>query len=141
MYGRYCSAAFCAALLAGCQRQNAVPDGALMIDETVALSRQTTFDTAARTLTVNDASIVVAIADEQLTDVKLKIAATDVNGKSRNSTEVENNLDGAGIEIASLSVPEGAHVTVTLTGAPDANTPGRIPLRVRLYGATAGSKP
>ena len=119
MHGRYWVAALCAALLAACQRHDAVPDGTVVINETVALSRLATADTATHAFTVNDDSIVIAFADEQLTDVRLKIVAADADGKVLNSSEVENHLGGAGIEIAALSVPEDAHVTVTLTSARD----------------------
>ena len=138
--GRHLLAVSCLALLAACQRHNAIPDGTAVIDETVALERQATSDTAARTLTVHDDSIVVAFVDEQLTNVRLRIAATDDEGDAL-VTEVENNLDGAGVEIATLSVPEDAQVTVTLTGAPDSTMPGKVSLRLRLFSAGAASKP
>jgi CHAT domain-containing protein len=127
-------------LIAACARHDAIPDGTTVIDEKLALSRLATSDTATRELTVNDDSIVVAFADEQLTDVRLKISASD-GGNALDSTEVENNLGGAGIEVAALSVPEGAHVTVTLTSTPDAATPGTVRLRVKLYSAAAASNP
>src|SRR5262245_7485078 len=117
--GRHLLAASCLALLAACQRHEAITDGAAVIDEPVGLERQPAADTAARTLTVHEDSIVVAIADEQLTDVRLRIAATDEDGHALDSVEVENNLAGSGVEIAVLSVPEDARVNVTLTGTAD----------------------
>ena len=141
MHGRYCVAVLCTALLAACARHDAVLDGTAAINESIALVRGANSDTATRELTVSDDSILIAIADEQLTDIKLKIASTDASGKPLNSIEVENHLGGAGIEIAALPVPEGAHVTVTLTGAPDSTKPGNVPLRAQLYSVAAESKP
>jgi CHAT domain-containing protein len=141
MNARIGLAASCLTLLAACQRHDAIPGGTVVIDEPVALARGATEDTASRTLTINDDCIVVAIVDEQLTDVRLRIAATDGGGQAIGSTEVENHLDGAGVEIATLRVPEDAQVTVTLTTAPDAMSPGKVSLRVQLYGAAAESNP
>jgi CHAT domain-containing protein len=128
------------ALLASCGRHDALPDGTAVIDETVTLTRGAASDAATREFAVNDDSIVVAFADEQLTNVQLKIGATD-GGTALDSVEVENNLTGSGTEVAVLSVPEGAHVTVTLSSALDANTPGAVPLRVKLYSKAAASDP
>jgi CHAT domain-containing protein/tetratricopeptide (TPR) repeat protein len=141
MHGRSWVAALCLALLAACARHDAIPDGTRVIDETVTLTRGPATDSAARELVVDDGSIVIAFADEQLTDVRLKIAATDSKGKVLASAEVENNLAGTGVEIAALPVPAGAHVTVTLTSAPDWKAAGRVPLRVQLFSAGAESSP
>src|SRR6185503_18381302 len=112
-----------------------------VIDETVQLSRQATSDTAARTLTIHDDSILVAVVDEQLTDVRLKLSAVDDEGKELATLEVENHLDGSGLELAALDVPEDARFTVALEGAPDAIAPGKVHLRVKQYGAAAESNP
>jgi len=141
MYRRIGMAALCLALLVACERHEPIPDGTLVIDETVALERQGSWDTATRTLTVHDDSIVVAYADEQLTDVRVRIAVTDEDGQALASAEVENHLRGVGIELAALSAPEDSRVTITLTGGQDAATAGKVPLRVRLYSTAAESKP
>jgi CHAT domain-containing protein len=117
-----------------------VPDGAVVVDETVQLSRQPTSDTAARSLIVDDDSIIVAFADEQLTDVSLKLSAVDEDGKALDSVEVENHLAGAGTEIAALDVPEDARVTIRLDGTPDGISPGKVHLRVRQYRKAAQSQ-
>jgi len=127
-------------LLAACRPHAAVPDGAVVVDETVQLSRQPTSDTAARSLIVDDDSIIVAFADEQLTDVSLKLSAVDEDGKALDSVEVENHLAGAGIEIAALDVPEDARVTIRLDGTPDGISPGKVHLRVRQYRKAAQSQ-
>jgi len=134
-------AALCATLLAACERHEAVPEGTVVIDEAVQLSREAASDSASRTLEIKDDSIVVAFADEQLTDVRLKLAAVDASGKALKSFEVENHLEGSGMEIAALAVPEDAKVTVTLTSRLDATVPGTVPLSVRLYTSAARSKP
>ena len=138
--GRMGVAALCAAWLVACEQHNALPDGTVVLDESVSLSRQATSDIATRTLTVRNDSIVVAFADEQLTDVRLKLSAIDADGKALKAFEVENHLVGSGTEVAALAVPEDAKVTVTLTSRPDATAPGTVPLRVRLYTAAARSQ-
>lgn len=140
MRGRYWLAAACVAVLAACHERKAVPDGTLIIDETIELSRQQATDTAARTFAIDDDSFVVAIADEQLTDIRLKIEATDEDGRALGPIEVENHLGGSGLEIAALSVPEGARVTITLAGTPDTVTPGKVAIRARLFSAAAESR-
>lgn len=141
MRGRTWMTSSCAILFAACQPHEAVPDGTIVIDETVALERQARSDVATRTLTVNDDSIVVAFADEELTDVRLKLSAVDASGKPLKSFEVENYFEGSALEIAALAVPEDAKVTVTLTSRLDATVPGTVALRVRLYSSAASSKP
>jgi hypothetical protein len=133
MKSRYWAASLCFSLLAACTRHDAVPDGTVVIDEAITLSRGATADTATRELEVPDDSVVVAFVDEQLTDVSLQLA-TIYKKKPLHTAAVENNLNGAGIEVAALSVRNGAHVTITLTSAPAAKTPGAVRLRVRLYG-------
>jgi tetratricopeptide (TPR) repeat protein len=141
MHGRFWLAALCPVLLAACGRHAAVPDGTVVISETVTLTRDRAGDSATRELTIKDDAIVIVFVDEQLTDVKLKIAAFAANGKPVGLAEVENHLAGAGIELAALPVPEGAHVIVTLTAAPDTKTPGSVAVRARLYNEGAESKP
>lgn len=141
MHGRTGLAALCFAL-AACQRHDAIPDGTIVIEETVALVRGAdSSDSAERTLTVQDDSIVIAFAEEELTDVRLRISAIDDQGDTLGSVEVENHLRGAGVEVASLSVPEDAKVTVALTSGLEATAPGKVPLRVKLYTSAARSDP
>ncbi len=123
--------------LCACAPSPKVPSGTQVLDEAIALVRNTDpqIDTATRELTVEDDSILVAIVDENLTDVRLRISA--VGGEPVVPVEVENNLSGAGVELATLAAPEGARVTFTLTSAQDAKQPGVVHLRVRQFAASA----
>ena len=117
-----------ACLLAGCAPRSSIPDGAVVLDEEVTLTRQANVDSAQREIAVDGNSVLVAFVDERLTDVKVKLVAA-----GNTSSEVENNLAGAGVEIAALRVPRRSLVTVMLTGAPDAQAPGSVRLRVRRF--------
>jgi CHAT domain-containing protein/tetratricopeptide (TPR) repeat protein len=136
MKSKHGAAALGMALLIGCARHTAVPDGTVVIDEAVTLSRVGGSDTAMRELTVHDDTIFIATVDERLTDVRLALSATR-DGKPLAATEVENHLFGAGIEVATLTVPEGAHLTVTLSGAPSGKSPGTVGLHMTAYGTGA----
>jgi len=130
-------------MLCACAKQPTVLDGTQILDEEVALTRQADkpIDSATRELTVGDDSILVAFVDENLTDVKLGIATVDADKYSPKPVEVENNLLGAGMELAMLELPEEARVLVTLTGAQNATRPGKVRLRVRQYSASAMQDP
>lgn len=119
-------------LLASCVRQDSTPDGALLLDEEVTLVRGASGDSAVREITVDGNSVIVALVDEQLTDVKVKLAVAGGRDKIP-ATQVENNLGGAGVEIAALRVPRGARAAVTLTSAPDAKQSGHVRLRIRRF--------
>jgi CHAT domain-containing protein/tetratricopeptide (TPR) repeat protein len=140
---RFWLPASAALLLSACSQQPAVPNGTQVLDEEVTLTRQTEkyVDTASREIAVADDSILIAIVDEQLTNVKLTLAVVDdENGDEKGApkpVEVENNLWGAGVELASIDAPEGSRVRVTLTSAQDAVQPGKVHLRVRQYAASA----
>ena len=82
----------------------------MVLDEEVTLTRQANVDSAEREIPVDGDSVIVAFVDEQVTDVRVKLS---VSGDTAN--EVENNLGGAGLEIATLRVPRGSRVTATLT--------------------------
>jgi tetratricopeptide (TPR) repeat protein len=125
---RFCLMALCACLLAGCAPGSAIPDGAVTLDERITLTRYAQFDSAQREFEIDADSVIVAFVDEQTTDVTLKLA---IAGDTAN--EVENNLAGAGVEIATLRAPRGSRVTVMLTGAQNSKTPGHVQLRVRRF--------
>ena len=117
-------------LLVGCTPGATTPDGAVLLDEQIALARQSDVDSAQREIMVDGKSVIVALVDEQLTDVRLKLTLA---GDKPLETEVENNLAGAGLEIATLEAPRGSRVTVTLTSAQDAKVPGHVRLTVRRF--------
>ncbi len=119
-------------LLVSCSAQDATPDGAILLDEEITLTRHADVDSASREIAVAGESVIVAFVDERLTDVKVRLA---VAGGKPLPAEVENNLRGGGLEIAALEVPRGSRVTVTLTGAHDARSPGQVRLRIRRFSA------
>jgi len=141
MNGKICLPAFAVALLCACTPQPKVPNGTLVLDEDVTLARQSDrfVDLASREITVEDDSILVAIVDENLTNVKLSLTA--IGEGAPKPVEVENNLTGAGVELAALDAPEGSRVRVTLESPQDATQPGTVHLRVRQYSARAVKDP
>jgi tetratricopeptide (TPR) repeat protein len=117
--------------LGACAPHSSFPDGAVILDEQVALTRVAAVDTATRELTIDHDVILVAQVDENLTDVHLKLAA--VGSHAVKPVEVENNMSGAGVEIAVLEVPEDTRVSLTLTGPQNSSKPGAVHLRVRQF--------
>ncbi len=111
-----------ALLLAACTGGPTTPDGAVLLDEEITLVRGASVDSARREFEVQGGSVVVALVDEQLTDIKLQLAILDSGGKTPGPVEVENNLRGAGMEVAAVTVLRGSRIRVTLTGQHDANT-------------------
>ena len=123
--------------LAGCARQASTPDGAFLLDEDVALMRGENIDTAQREFAVDAGSVVVAVVDEDLTDVRVRLAIKDPKKTSVKPVEVENHFGGAGIEVAALEVPDKARVLLTITGPRDSKTPGRVHLHLRRFDSTS----
>ncbi len=126
----------CALALAGCVPKDAPPDGEVRVDEDVTLSRAAKVDVARRELNISAGSVVVAIVDEQLTDVSVSIA--DPNDP-RPAIAVENNLRGAGMEIAVLEVATDSRILITMQGPPDSIAPGHVVLRVRRFDSSSKS--
>src|SRR6188508_805536 len=124
-----------AIFLVSCTSGPSTPDGAVLFDEEVSLSRGQHVDSAQREIEVERGSVIVALVDEQLTDVKVSLAVIDSGAKPSAAIEVENNLRGAGIEVASLATSRDSRVRVTLTGMQDTNSPGPVRLRLRRYDA------
>jgi tetratricopeptide (TPR) repeat protein len=130
-------------LLCGCARQPTLPDGAIVLDEEVALVRAdgAIVDTASREFVVNDDATLIAIADENLVDVRLGLQVEANGDMPARSAEVENHLGGAGLEVAALEVSEGARVRVTLTSGADATQPGKVRVRVQQFAAGIARDP
>ncbi len=120
-------------VLSACAPHSSIESGAIVLEEQVALSRAAVTDSATRELEVDSDSILVAIVDENLTDVHVRLAVLGADADSIEPIEVENTLAGAGIEIAALEVPEGTRVAVTLTGPQNTVKPGTVHLRVRQF--------
>ena len=132
-----CGLLLCVLLLWGCERRPTLPDGAIVFDEEVALVRDegALADSASREFVVNDDATLVAIADENLVDVRLGLHVEASGDEPARSVEVENHLGGAGLEVAALEVGEGARVRVTLNSGPDAAQPGKVRVRVQQFAA------
>src|SRR5688572_4816089 len=124
MYSRIGVLALGVLVLSACAPHSPIENGAVVLEEQVALSRGSVTDGATRTLEVDSDSILVATVDENLTDVALRISIPKSAEGAATSIEVENHLDGAGIEIAMLAIPAGARAVLTLTGPASSSRPG-----------------
>jgi len=122
------------ALLTQCTSRPSTPDGATLLEEEVALEREARVDVAHREIPVDGDSVIVVAVDEQLTDVKVKLALVDSSEES-SAVEVENNLNGSGTEVAAIDAPRGSRVVITLTGRQDSTAPGRVRMSVRRFDA------
>ena len=140
MKGRFWPPAVGVLLLAACAPGSSIPDGEVFLDEEVSLVRGPDVDSAQREFDVEGNSVVVALVDEKLTDIRLQLAIIDPGGKASAPIEVENNLRGAGMEVAALTALRDSHIRVTLTGQQDAKTPGHVRLRLRRFDADKHSK-
>ena len=134
MWSRFCPPVAGVILLAACSARPSTPDGAVLFDEEVALQREAQVDSARREIAVDGNSVVVAVVDEQLTDVKVGLSI--VGGlKDHGAIEVENHLGGSGLEVAAIEAPRGSRVAVTLTGPQDSTAPGHVHVTVRHFDA------
>ena len=122
-----------AIFVVSCKSGPTTPDGAVLFDEEISLVRGSHVDSAQREIEVERGSVIVALVDEQLTDIKLSLAVIDSGAKTPAPIEVENNLRGSGIELAALTTSRDSRIRVTLTGAQDANAPGHVRLRLRRF--------
>ena len=132
--GKHVLPALAIALLTNCTWGPTTPDGATLLDEEVALAREARVDVALRELPVDGDSVIVAVVDEQLTDVRVKLTVVGSSDETP-PVEVENNMRGSGIEIAAIEAPRGSRVAITLTGPKDSTAPGRVHLSVRRFDA------
>jgi hypothetical protein len=139
MSGRFWVPAIGVFMLCACSPRSSVPNGTAILEEDITLTRQADnpVDTATRELTVEDDAILVAFVDENLTDVKLEMATIGAGDGEPKPVIVENHMNGAGVEIASLNVAGGARVRVTLTNPQDTVEPGKVHLRVQQYAENA----
>jgi len=91
-------------LVAGCAREANTPDGGFLLDEDITLVRGADLDSAQRDISVDGDSVIIAIVDEMLTDVSVRLSVESPARKSGEAVEVENHFSGAGIEVAALEV-------------------------------------
>src|SRR5689334_3986347 len=117
-------------VLTACAPREQTPDEMVLLDETVPLTRQATTDVATRDLEVDSDAVVVAIVDENLTDVRVWLASTGGRKEADKLVEVENHLGGAGVEIAALDARASSAVTLTLVADHDTTQPGKVHVRV-----------
>ncbi|HEU4780369.1 MAG TPA: hypothetical protein VFS58_10860, partial [Steroidobacteraceae bacterium] len=127
MNSRICLLAPAALVLASCTPGVSVPDGSALLDEGVSLQRDTHADVARREVQVGRDSVIVAIVDENA-DVKVRLQIID--DESASPVEVENNLRGAGMEVAVIEAEGGSRIAITLAGPPDAKAAGDARLRL-----------
>ncbi|HUR29668.1 MAG TPA: hypothetical protein VM509_15870, partial [Planctomycetota bacterium] len=116
--------------LAACAPREKTPDEMVLLDETVPLTRESGLDVATRVLAVDSDAFIVAILDEDLTDVRVTLASTGAKKDADALVQVENNMAGAGTEIATLEASEDSQVTLTLESHHDATQPGKVHVRV-----------
>lgn len=116
--------------VAACTARSSVPNGGLVIDETIPLVRGAQWDTATREVTVDGDALLVAIVNENLTDVRVRLAFVGDDGEA---VEVENHLEGNGFEIATRAAPRGTKVTLTLAGPRHASAPGAVHLKLHQF--------
>src|ERR1044071_4302001 len=113
-------------VLSACAPREKTPDEMVLLDESGPLTRDATTDIASRDLEVDSDSVIVAIVDESLTDVKVTLASVGAHEDADSLVEVENNLAGAGVELAALEVPADSRVKLTLVSQQDAKQPGKV---------------
>jgi CHAT domain-containing protein len=118
--------------LAACAPKSVTPNGAVILDETVTLSRGAKEDSAQREFVVDSKALLVAIVDENLADVRVTLSPVSSFRTPARSVEVENNLGGLGPEIAALEVPRG-RVVVALSGPQTGTRAGQVRVRILQY--------
>jgi len=141
MYARIGVPALGALALMSCTPHAPRPDGTVLVDDAVALIREANVDRAARKLRIDGDALIIAIVDENLTDVRVRLEVAGVDAASIRPVEVENTLGGSGIEVAALAVPAQARVTVTLSGPQNSKTPGTVQLRVLQFAPGSSPEP
>lgn len=123
--------------LASCTRQTEKPAGGLVVlDEDIQLRRGDQRDTAQRELRVDSDSTFVAFFQEEDCDVTLRLATPTVGAPV---SEVNNTMYGQSLEVATLDVPAGSRLVVTIDSAQDFDTPCHSRVRVLRYDAAAAN--
>src|SRR4051812_40499249 len=108
------AAPFVGIALCACTSDQKTPDELVLLDESISLSRVASADVATRELAVDSDSIIVASVEEELVDVQVGLERTDSG--TGPAVQVENNLAGAGTEIATLPVSGSSRVKITIEG-------------------------
>jgi tetratricopeptide (TPR) repeat protein len=123
-------------LFTACERGAKIPVTSLLFDDDVRLQRGQHRDSATIEVTVHEPGMIVAIVNELGVDVALSLRP---NGAVTSTTgaDVESNLEGEGIEIATLEMSQPGRVAIVLAGPRDWPEPGRVKLTVGSYPARA----
>jgi hypothetical protein len=124
-------------LICGCARQAITPDGAFLLDEDITLVRAANADSAERVVAVDGDSVIIAVVDERLTDVSVRLSVEGAVKDSADLVEVENHFAGAGTEVAALEARAASEVRLTLLGPQKANVPGCVHVQLRRFDVTS----
>ena len=122
--------AFLFILLCSCQRHADGVGGVSVFDGRISLTREAGRDYLERKIIVPAAATLVVLVEENDGDIKLSLAASPAN-----AVEVESLLVGKGIEVAALTVPAGAEVTVALRAPAETRDPTDARMRILRYDA------
>src|SRR3954470_3752116 len=125
------AAPFFGIALCACTSDQKTPDELVLLDESMSLSRAPSAHIATREVAVDSDSIIVASVEEELADVHVRLER--VGSGAEPAVQVENNLGGAGTEIATLSAAGSSCIRITIEGRPDAAVPGHVRLRVTRF--------
>jgi hypothetical protein len=129
--GGICLATLGVVVLAACSSEHREPAiGELIFDETVTLERGELRDVARHEITVDRNATFVAIADEDDIGLDLRMSLVGVPETPASKVEVNSNLSGEGIEIATLDAPLGARLAVELESEQEFERPGKARLRI-----------
>ncbi len=123
-------------LLTACEPGAEITATSLLFDDDVRLQRGERRDSATLDVTVREPGTIVAIVNELGVDVALSLRANGA-ATATDGAAVESNLEGEGIEIATLEVSQPGRVTIVLAGPRDWPEPGRVKLTVANYPARA----
>lgn len=129
-------------LLGACAPRDLPPEGRVLLDDTVTLSRPPVGpDLLTREFTLDENTLLVVEVEEGLVDVRLALATLSAEGRERHALRVENNLAAAGVELAAIETGDDERLRLTLTSERDGEQPGTVHLRVRRYSADALEHP
>ena len=108
-----------------------------VFDADVALTRGDHRDEARREITIDAPTTIVAIVDERGTDVTLHLAPAGSVAPPPNGSVVETNLEGEGLEVATLDLPKAGTLVISLDGPRASIDPGKVKLRILRFDAAA----
>jgi tetratricopeptide (TPR) repeat protein len=122
-------------------RQDSAIDGAVVLEEEVALERGTQHDSALRSYATPADGTVVAIVEENDFDVRVRIERTPSGDSSPSFVEVESVMLGVGIEVATLDVKAGNRLAIRFQSKHEFDHPGRVRLKLLRYDSASSREP